>query len=192
MKRWLLCIACVSPMALVPLSAAQPAPSSKCDGRCLTLQGTKNADHGLGFSVAYTTTAITDDCVTHNRLAGVTTQKTRYEFLPPVRKGEAYRIDIPLNAHVGGQCGWKVAGVFVDVMSVASLRLPPKPGHSLFLFGDTPGTLPRLDLKCRRTAYKGSFGNEQASYLCQTEKSARIPPLGDGSHGIELNFAERR
>lgn len=190
-KRLLLCMACVLPMAAIPLSGAQTPSSSKCSERCLTLHGRKDADHGLGFSVAYTTTAKTEDCVSHNRMAGVTTAQTRVEFMPPVRKGETYRIEIPLSQHTGGKCGWKLAGVSVDVVSVASRREPPKAGYSLFGFGDTPGTIERLDLKCRRTAYKRAFG-EQAAYLCLTAGQAQYPALGGGSHVIELNFGERQ
>jgi hypothetical protein len=169
--------------------AASPAP---CSERCLTLHGSKEADHELRFTVAYTTTAKTDGCVVHNRLAGVTVAATRYEFMPPVRKGERYRIDIPLDQHTGGKCGWKVAGVFLDVPSVASRQEPPKPGSTLFSFSETPGAPARVNLECRKTAYKRPSGAEQAFYLCRAEGSAGIPALGKGSHSVELNFGERQ
>ena len=187
----LVCIACALPLAVVSPSGAQTASLSKCGERCLTLHGKKDPDHGLGFAVAYTTTAKTDDCVMHNRLAGVTVPQTRYEFARPVRKGATYRIEIPLNQHAGGNCGWKTVGVFLDVVSVASRREPPKPGHSLFAFGAAPETIRRVDLKCGRTAYKRASGAEQAAYLCAAEARTRIPALGGGSHVIELNFAGR-
>ncbi len=189
MKPWLICRAC----SLLPASpvAVAAAPPVACGDRCLALQGRKGADFGLGFAVAYTTTATTPGCVTVNRLAGVTTQQTRTVFLLPVRKGETYRIDLPLDTHVGGACGWKPAGVFIDVVSVAPRREPPKPGYTLFLFGDAPGTLQRLDLLCRRTAYRRASGAEQAAYQCQTEGQTAIPPLGPGSHTVELNLKAR-
>jgi hypothetical protein len=193
LKRWLACLACLFPMAGIPSSGgAQATGSSQCAKPCLTLHGSKDADHGVSFSVAYTTTAKTEDCVTHNGLAGVTTQQSRYEFLPPVRKGETYRIEIPLGKYTGGKCGWKVAAVFLDIVSVASRREPPKPGHSLFLFDDEGGTIQRLDLKCRRSAYKRASGAEQAAYLCQLEGVTPIPALGSDSHVVELNFGTRQ
>lgn len=193
LKRWLVCLACLFPMTAIPWSGdAQATESSQCGKPCLTLYGRKDADHGLSFSVAYTTTAKTEDCVTHNRLAGVTTQQSRYEFLPPVRKGQTYRVEIPLGKYVGGKCGWKAAGVFLDVVSVASRREPPKPGLSLFLFDDGQGAIQRLDLKCRRSAYKRASGAEQAAYMCQVEGVTPIPVLGSDSHVVELNFETRQ
>lgn len=189
-KRLLACMACALPLSAIPLSSAQTA-SSKCGERCLTLHGKKDADHGLGFSVHYRTAVKTADCVSYNRMAGVTTPLTQTEFMPPVRKGESYRIEIPLGQHVGGNCGWKLAGVSVDVVSVASRREPPKAGLSLFGFGDAPGTMQRLDLKCRRFAYQRAFG-EQAAYVCLTDRQAQISALGDGNHVIELNFGPRQ
>ncbi|MGH8616742.1 MAG: hypothetical protein ACREUW_03560 [Burkholderiales bacterium] len=191
MKRWLLGIACVALPGILPTVATAATPAAACGERCLTLQGSKDADFGLGFSVAYATTATTPDCVSVNRLAGVTTQRTRTVFLPPVRKGTTYRIALPLDAHVGGACGWKPAGVFLDVVSVASRREPPKPGRSLFTFGDAPTTLPRLDLQCRRTSYPRASGAEQAAYQCVPATTAPMPALGPSSHAIELNFTVR-
>ena len=191
MMRSLLSIACLLPLAVIPVGAAQTTTPSKCGDRCLTLHGTKNADHGLGFSVAYATTAKTKDCVTYNPMAGVTTQQTRYEFMPPVRKGETYRIEIPLGKHVGGACGWKAVGIFLDVVSVASRREPPKPGVSLLGFSDAPATIQGFELKCRRCAYTRASGAEQAAYLCLTQGPAPNTTLGPGSHDIELNFGKR-
>jgi hypothetical protein len=190
-RQWLAGLVCLSLPGLAPALANAASPTVVCREPCLTLHGRKDADFGLGFAVAYSTTATTPDCVTINRRAGVTTQQTRTVFLPPVRKGETYRIDLPLDAHVGGKCGWKPAGVFLDVVSVASRREPPKAGISLLGFGDAPGTLPRLDLLCRRTAYQRPSGAEQAAYQCRTEAQTAIPPLGPGSHTIELNFTAR-
>lgn len=171
-------------------AACAPAVPAGCTGRCLTLHGAKNADHALGFSVTYATTSTEADCVVHNRMAGVTTPQTHVEFMTPVRAGDTYRVEIPLDRRTGGPCGWRVAAVFFDVVSVASRREPPKQGYSLFGFGSQSGTVDRVDLACRRTAYRRATG-EQAAYQCLTAAGVSIPALGDGSHTIALNFGAR-
>lgn len=170
--------------------ATQAPPS--CQGACLTVHGTKDADHSLGFSVAYATTSTDADCVSVNRMAGVTTPLTRREFARPIRDGVTYELSLPLDQHVGGACGWRPVAVSLDVVSVASVRQPPKPGISLFLV--EPGTtrsIERVALSCRRSAYQGTFG-EQAAYLCLVGPGAESMALGDGSHRVEVNFDNRR
>ncbi len=188
MKYRLYCLSCALMLSAIP--ACQAQTPAECGERCLTLHGKKNPDHSLGFSVAYATTAKSDNCVTHNRMAGVTTPRTLTEFMPPLRKGDSYRINIPLNKQVDGKCGWKVAGVSINVVSVASRREPPNAGYSLFGFSDAPGSVRRVDLKCRRSAYQRATG-EQASYQCLTDAQVHYSALGPGSHTVELNFGER-
>ena len=110
------------------------------------MHGTKDADHSLGFAITYATTEARDACVSHNRMAGVTTAQTRVEFLPPVRRAVVYEIEIPLDQHVGGDCGWRATAVSPDVVSTASRREPPKPGFTLFLLQPGVSTLARVAL----------------------------------------------
>ena len=182
-------LVCALLLAAFPLDAAQPP--SACGERCLTVHGKKDADHALQFSTAYVTTAQSDDCVTYNRMAGVTTPQYKTEFMPPIRKSETtYRIEIPLTRHIGGKCGWKAVAVSFDVVSVASRREPPKTGMSAFGFGDAPATIARMDLFCRRSSHQRATG-EQAAYNCLTDGKTIYPALGPGSHNIELNFGPR-